>query len=547
LGPGDVIAVSSNEVEIQLSHCLGVLKAGATYVAVDPSLPKDRYRLVLKRAGVAVCIATDIGLPADERYAADRPDILPPFDEPIDGVPQVPAVSIKESFVSHILFTSGSTGEPKVVPRTHRALLNNCARHGALGLDHSDRVTLFTRRGFFDSVSNPLMVLLSGGTVCASSVMNPEDGALDEWLVSEAPTVYYSFPTLFRALLNAPKTPAAMGSLRLLYLGGEQVRESDLTACRRLLAGNAVLAIGLGSTETGLIALKLCRALEIDPSKPPSVGFPVRGVDIEICANGPSATPGEPGEIVVRVQDAEDHNEPPPSHRTGDLGYYNDAGELVIAGRADQTVKIRGFRVALFEIDSCLANMNYVSEAATIVANSSEDDTDHVLLSFVVTTDPAIIEEAIRVSLKEALPDYMVPHRVLILSQMPKTENGKIDRKALGAVQWRGGRSHQIAFDDHIDRKISDLWRQVLNVYTVHKNDNFFDLGGTSIRALQLTTLVRREFANRIPLSLILEAPTFGAFCARCKEAFSEAALTHAGARRPLREGETTLNAGKRS
>ncbi|MET0498204.1 MAG: non-ribosomal peptide synthetase [Steroidobacteraceae bacterium] len=540
--PG-VIGVSSNSPPLLLASYLGVLKAGHAYAGFDPSFPDERLTAMASVASLCAWL-TD-----EEQYRRVRDRLRP----------NVPVIAASEADgpirastrrdpapgdLSHVLFTSGSTGVPKAVPRKHAHILHNAWRHRALRIAPGDKLTLITRHGFWDAVSNPYNALLNGATICATRVFGGDRYSLADWIERERITVYYSLTTVFRQLLATRRPQDKLESLRLVYLGGERVDASDVQKCKAILRDRAEVAIGLAATETGITALKVRPVAELSSDAQPTVGAPLDGIDIEIrTEQGALAAPNVEGQIVFRSEyifsgylnaptlaGATSRIHPDPQHpgryvyESGDYGFFDRRGELIVIGRMDQQVKIRGFRVELGEIESTLRNSPGIADVAVVLNPGTEAsaNAEAAIVAFVVGREDLDLQQ-LRATLIARLPEYMVPARIWPLERIPRLPNGKIDRLGL-ANQDVEKQSERSALEinngpvGELEQTVATLWSELLGVACVSRTDRFFQVGGNSLKALMFIFKLTERIGGELPYSLILEDDELRSFCARASE-----------------------------
>ncbi|EFL30512.1 phosphinothricin-tripeptide synthetase I [Streptomyces viridochromogenes DSM 40736] len=527
-----------------LAACLGVLKAGKYYVPLNPHHPDARNRDLLARLGAAL-VVTDGAVPGRlpgriTVLSVGELDVRP-------GTPGEPGPAVAPDQWAYALYTSGSTGLPKGILQNRADMRQNIDRHAALGIGPEDRVTLINADGFVAAVSNPYMALLNGAALVPYSFQRDGVHDLIDRLDAAGTTVYYSFPSFLRqaAAVSEGRTT---DRVRLAYLGGESVHSSDVLAARRLFPA-ATVAVGLNSTETGLTRLRLIPPGAEVPDPVP-VGGPVPGVEVRVEASpGRPAAVGEAGRIVVRsaflhaaqwtdqgprplteaVPEADSGTacEPAPrDFRTGDRGRLDGTGQLVHLGRVDGMVKVRGYRVETVEVESAVSAVTGVAEAAVVPYETAEHATE--LAAYVVAKDPDLTDAALRRALSETLPTHLVPSSVLLVPRLPRTRNGKIDRKALpdpasgtsGTAVSRPAPAHTPAPapgdgpDEARARvlgQVGEIWSDVLGAGPVLPGDDFFSLGGTSISALRVVSRIRKELGVPLRLAVIFETPSLEA------------------------------------
>nr|AGS49827.1 long-chain-fatty-acid--CoA ligase [uncultured bacterium esnapd16.1] len=467
---------------------LGVSLAGGAFVPVDPAYPAERTAWILGDADpvAVVCVGrTRAAVPdrfADRLVVADE---LDPAGGPDRGIPDVAADA-----AAYVIYTSGSTGTPKGVVVTHAGLGNLAAAQiDRFAVTPSSRVLQFAALGFDAVVSETLMALLSGATL----VMAPERDlppqvslaeALDRWDVTHV-TVPPS------VLATADDLPVR---LETVVVAGE--------ACPPGLAsrwsGRHRLINAYGPTEATVCAT-MSRPLEADRDVVP-IGTPIAGGRSYVLdAFLQPLPPGITGELYVagiglargylnRAALTAERLVADPfvpgerMYRTGDLAYWTDRDDLVFAGRADDQVKVRGFRVEPGEIESALSGHPGVAQAAVTVRADR-------LLAYV---SPAGLDtQAVRDDLASRLPHYLVPAVVVALGALPTTPNGKIDRAALPDPDFTSGASGREP-RTAAERALCELFAEVLGLARVGVDDDFFAVGGDSITSMQLVARARR-------------------------------------------------------
>ena len=521
--PPGPICVSGAWLPAMVAGYLGAMQAGRTCVGVAPDWPPDRIAAVVREVraaglltwGAETAVTGSFGsLPI---ISICDPDLAAPPTGP-------PESSLLENPVSHILLTSGSTGRSKLVPRRHLEILQNEKRHAPLRLGPTDRVTLFTRGGYFDSIGNPYCAWLNGATIVATDFASGDEMSM--WLSEMAPTVYYSVPTIWRHILRSKPEPWQLRSLRLVYLGGEKVEPTDLLACKSLLRQEAEVASGLGCTETGLVTLGVWQAQAIPDCPVPSVGWPTDGVSVSILDDsGACAQRGHIGELVVtspyiftgylgqsKSSNLDNASE---TYRTGDLAKESDVGEIFLAGRADNQVKIRGYRIDLEEIDSKVRKLPGVLDAAAVTAPGPIGDEIHLHIATAGLTAVYVREK-----LAESLPAQFIPDQIHFHASLPRTLNGKVDRNSLRVAAF-ASRSSSSKPSRELCDEVLRIWSRLVGPPPAI-DSQFFEQGGNSIKAATLIAQLRRSREVRFPLAYLMENPRLDEFVTRCSELEAE-------------------------
>ncbi|MFL6292628.1 MAG: amino acid adenylation domain-containing protein, partial [Thermoanaerobaculia bacterium] len=533
-GPETVVGIAMERSPAQIVSLLGILRAGAAYLPLDPALPPVRLARLVEESGARLVVASPSGaarlaeLPA-ETLVLDDLHVGAGLAPAREGVNPSPT-SLKAALgnLAYVLFTSGSTGAPKGVMVEHGSLsrfVTTCL--DLYGFAPGDRVLQFAPLAFDISVEEIFTCLTAGATL----VLRDDDmiASPSRFLarcrelgitVLDLPTAYGH--ELAPALAAGVPLPPA---LRLLIVAGEKALPGPMGDW--LAAGGDRLTVldTYGPTETTVIA----SACELRDPAELTIGRPIRGVQVRILDGGMRPVPpGVPGEIYLggagvargylnRPDLTAERFVPAPGgerlYRTGDLARWLPDGRLDFAGRVDDQVKIRGFRIEPGEIAAVLSSHREVREAA-VVARSTPSGAR--LAAYVTgTADLA----GLRAWLKDRLPAYMVPADLMQLEALPLTASGKVDRRALPAPE---GPARERAFAPPVsatEELLAGLWRQLLGIGEVGLYDDFFDLGGHSLLAPQLLSRIQDTFQVDLPLRILFEAPTVAQMAAILEDA----------------------------
>ncbi|WP_406729649.1 non-ribosomal peptide synthetase [Streptomyces sp. GD-15H] len=536
-GPGTLVGVlleRSTELVVSL---LAVLRSGAAYVPIDPIYPSARIGHMLADSGAGL-VLTDESLrstlagfpvtpvPVQEVLAAGTP--LAGGAEPFDrSEPDAPA---------YVIYTSGSTGLPKGVQVGHRALVNflwTMARTPGFG--STDSLLALTTVCFDIAGLELFLPLVRGGTVEVLPAAVAADGfALRESVERSAPTVLQATPTAWQMLLTAGwrGDPA----LRALC-GGEPLPEA---LADRLAPLVGALYNMYGPTETTIWST----VDRVRVGEPVTIGRPIGNTRCHVLdERGVPVPPGVPGELYLsgdgvadgylgrRELTAERFVAAPRdgtgrAYRTGDLVRYLPDGRLEYLERIDGQVKLNGYRIELGEVESALRRAEGVAAAVAVVR---EDRPGERRLVAYVTGADAPLPDELRTALREVLPAYMVPVAVVALPELPLTPNGKVDRKALprpGGTRVAGA---ETAVRTDLERRIADIWCEVLGLEGVGAEDNFFDAGGDSLRLTSVVAALRERIGLQVTRLDMFGHPTVRAMAAHVSDD------TGTAARRPRR------------
>jgi amino acid adenylation domain-containing protein len=546
--PGDVVAVYAHRSAALVRALLGAWKAGAAFAVLDPAYPPARLAAQVEAARpVALLRISAAGEVPAEVAAALAESARLTVDLTTDGKDDglggfssaAPAVSVGPDDLAYVAFTSGTTGTPKAIAGTHRPLAHFFGWYAMeLGIGEADRVSLLSGLAHDPLLRDVFAPLAVGGSI---SIPDPDQigtpGWLAKWMRHEGITVAHLTPAMAQVVTSSGD--ANLPALRLACFGGEVLRAADVERLR-VLAPNVEAVNFYGATETPQ-AMGFFRV----PADPSALGAAVpvgRGIDgvdlLIITPSGTLAGIGERGEIAVRtpylsrgyLNDAEltaarfvanplTGDPADRVYRTGDLGRYRPDGEVEPVGRADQQVKVRGFRVELGEVESALAAHPAIREAA--VTARETDAGDRRLVAYWVPSDEGADGPdagALRAHLKFILPEYMVPSAYVRLERLPLTANGKLDRRALPEPESLATDAHPTAPRTPTEEILAQIWAEVLRLESVGVDDDFFALGGHSLLATRLLARVQNALSVVLPLRAVFEGPTVAALAVRVEE-----------------------------
>lgn len=516
VGRGSIVAVClERSLELVVS-LIAVLKAGGAYLPVDAELPFERKEFVVEDARARALITT----PAlAKRWApAGVPRLLVGPDAP-EGPELSPLVDVgvTEADPAYVIYTSGSTGQPKGVVNSHRGIVNRLRwMQDTYALSDRDRVLHKTPIGFDVSVWELFWPLLTGAEMVVARPGGHRDPRyLVETIVRSGITVAHFVPSLLTEFLALPEA-ASCRTLRLVVCSGEALPVDVRDRFLKTLP--ARLDNLYGPTEAAVdVTYWRCRPETASATVP--IGRPVANTRLYVMDRRQRLTPiGLPGELFIGgVQVADGYVNRPdltasrfvpdpfaadPSarlYRTGDLVRYREDGVLEFLGRNDHQVKLRGFRIEPEEIESALRRHKAVRDAAVVV-RQAEGETAR-LVAFVAFAGPDIPTTSdLRRFLRGSLPDAMIPGLVLETEELPRLPSGKMDRGALRALAETALRPRGPRLDlrTAAERAVASVWKALLKVARVGPQDNFYELGGDSLLAVEAALALEDVFGRRI-------------------------------------------------
>ena len=516
-----------------LAVVLGILKAGAAYVPLDPSFPEERLRFIAQDAELALLVSTTalasaFGLPrdrqllldADARSIAAAPDTRLPVD--VDSArPEDPA---------YVIYTSGSTGKPKGVIVPHRAVVNFLTSMSRVpGLDANDVLVAVTTLSCDISVPELQLPLAVGATVViASRDEAMDDRALIRLLERHRATVMHATPATWRLLLEAGWS----GERHFKALVGVEAVPQDVAD--QLIVRGVELWNMYGSTETTVWTT--CARVR-DTGNGIGIGKPIAnttayildaqknlcatGVPGELCVGGAGVTLGywKRPELTAERFIADPFSEAPGTtlYRTGDRARWRNDGTLEHLGRHDDQVIVRGFRVELGEIDAVLAEHPAVDQAAVHLWKVHANDV-RIVACCVPVNAGALAPASLRKYLRARLPEYMIPQYFLPVKQIPLMPNGRIDRNTLPTPVVAESRigQHEEPLDP-IETAIAEIWTHLIGpARPIGRADRFFEMGGHSLLALQALRQIENKLGVRLDLRVLLQE-SLSEIATRCR------------------------------
>ncbi|MEM7305306.1 MAG: amino acid adenylation domain-containing protein [Planctomycetota bacterium] len=528
-GAETVVGLLTERSPELLAGLLGILKAGAAYLPLEPAHPDARHAEQLGLCEAQLLVTT--------RALRSRAQRLTPAFVEVDALADAaaPTVELAPSQLAYVITTSGSTGAPKGVAIEHRSIAHYARVARELyGVQAGERVLQFASIAFDTSAEEIFPALAAGATLVLRDDAMLGSPAAFARAVSGLALDVLNFPTAYWHELTAGLTPGdaqALAGVRLVILGGEEIRPQRLARWRELVGAGPRVLNTYGPTEATVVCAVedvTGAADEPVPQRVP-IGRPIAGARVyvldreqrpvpqgvagELCVGGPGVARGYAGRPELTRERFVPELFPLAGpgerlYRTGDRVRFEADGRLSFLGRVDGQVKVRGHRVELGEVEQALLAHTAVAEAA-VLRREREDGGDY-LAAYVVASDTPPSTDELDAFLRERLPEPMVPARFAVLDALPRTATGKLDRAALaqseGAVAR--GEARYVAPRTRDERAVAALFERVLEVDRVGAADDFFALGGDSLVAIRLMAGIAELYGVELPLRDLFDGPT---------------------------------------
>jgi amino acid adenylation domain-containing protein len=534
-GTGSVVAVVAERSPQLLPGLLGVLKAGAAYLPIDPDYPADRVAFMLSDAAPAAVVTQRRIRPALPRTPVTVLELDDPAAWAEGGNPgdDSPLPDVQPGDVAYVIYTSGSTGRPKGVPNTHRGIANRLdwmQERYQLGPD--DVVAQKTPVSFDVSVWELFWPLRCGASLVLPVPGGHKDSAyLRRIIIAEGVTTIHFVPSMLAVFLDEDGA-ADCRSLRRVVCSGEEL-PADLARRATTTLPGAELHNLYGPTEAAVdVSGWHCRPEALATAARVPIGTPIANTALYVLdARKAPAPVGVPGELYIggtclargylnrpaltAERFVPNPFGPPGSrlYRTGDLARWRHDGALEFLGRVDTQVKMHGLRIEPGEIEAALRALPAIRDAAVIVREDRPGD--RRLVAYVTPADTetalqdALDHAAVRAELKKTLPELIVPGGYVTLAALPLSPNGKLDRRALPApVAVRDARVEFAAPGTPTERALAGIWGELLDIAAIGADDNVFDLGAHSLLATQVVARLRRETGAAVSVMDVFKHPT---------------------------------------
>ncbi|AEG01887.1 non-ribosomal peptide synthetase [Methylomonas methanica] len=528
VGPGSKVGVSLERSVDLIVTLLAVLKSGAAYVPLDPEYPEERLSFMLTDASIDMLVThTDLASKFCHNGLAmilvdQGPDKI--ISLKFDRAPTSRSL-LSADHTAYIIYTSGSTGFPKGVEVSHHSLLHSTLARSRYYHEPFGGFLLLSSFAFDSSVAGIFWTLIEGGCLCLpqrDELTNPQ--ALARLIKRHAITHLLALPSFYTTIIESAVT-GDLASLQTVIVAGEAC-SSEIAAKHRRLLPTVNFYNEYGPTENTVWSSVYCLDDNTTPILP--IGKPIDNVRIyvldpqlepvpvnvagELCIGGQGLAQG----YLNRPELTAEKFIPNPFagkgqrlYRTGDLARFRTNGELEFLGRVDHQVKIRGYRVELGEIEERLLQYPAVREVAVLAKDDAQGNKGLVAYLALQPSFETPDNTALQMHLKQTLPDYMVPAHYVWLDALPLTPNGKCDRRALSLLKEIEPSPQSCKLPGNwIEENLADIWKEILNLETISVDGNFFDLGGHSLAAIQVSSRIQQLFNIDVPLEVLFESAT---------------------------------------
>ncbi len=535
LQSGEIVGIMTEHSLEMIIAIIAAIKSGCPYLPIDPSYPTERIRYMLEDSRTHTLLT-------QEKYMENlvfEGTVFNLNDETIySATAQNPQDTLHPQDAAYVIYTSGSSGNPKGVIVSHRSLINLCFWHNSYyQVEANDTATKYAGFGFDASVWEIFPYLIKGSSLhIISDEIRLDIKKLNEYFEENKVTISFLPTQLCEQFMKLRNK-----SLRFLLTGGDKIKNYT--------QNNYQLINNYGPTENTVVATSFC--VDKDYENIP-IGKPVSNTKIfildkknrlvpvkvmgQLCISGDSLAKGYLNQDELTKEKFVDNPYQPGEklYLTGDLARWLPDGNIEFLGRMDQQVKIRGYRIELGEIEVQFQKIESIKE---VVVLDKEDSNENKYLVAYYTSNQELDPAKIKKELSEKLPDYMIPSYIVKIDTMPLTQNGKVDRKALLELSLPTSSGNEVEYQpptNQVEEKLCEIWQEVLGIKRIGIDDSFFDCGGDSIKAIQVSSRLNK-YKMKLEIKDLLSNPTI-----RGAAAFvNESAGTNQAEQ--ILEGETSL------
>ncbi|WWL80032.1 amino acid adenylation domain-containing protein [Bacillus altitudinis] len=527
VGHQTVTAILAERTPELIVSLLAVLKAGATYVSIDPDYPESRIQYMLRDSGATHLLTHSSFISQTRSLAFDGTYLFADDQEILLMSSENLPLEAGLNDTAYIMYTSGTTGQPKGIMTTHSNIARVVKNTNYLTILETDTLLSLSNSVFDGFTFDVYGALLNGAKLVLPQKETILDmGKLTELIKGEHISVMFVPTALFHLLVD--EGTDWMRGVRKVLFGGERASVQHVRKAFDVMGKGRLLNV-YGPTESTVFATyyPIDEAIPLEARSIP-IGKPLNqtgayilsehrqlqpiGMVGELCLSGKGLAKGylNRPDLTKQVFIAHPFAAGERLYRTGDLAYFREDGLIEYAGRVDDQVKIRGHRIELTEIEANLLMHQGVKQAVLL---ADHDETNHTRLLAYITCDDAWKGKLddIKSGLKERLPAYMLPHELIELENLPLTPNGKVDKRQLPKPEAPQGNRRVKLPANEVEQKLLVMWREVLEREDISTDDHFFELGGHSLKAMSLLSKVSKEFEVQVPIHLLFETPTIEA------------------------------------
>lgn len=528
---GDKIAILLDRGPLQIVSILGILKAGCVYVPIDPEYPEERVRFILEDSGSCFLLSV-----SESEHISSMDNTVPHLlldrvewqaneDHSSIGIAGQPE-DVRADDTAYIMYTSGSTGTPKGTVISHRNVIRVVRETNYIKIFPEDRLLQLSNYAFDGSVFDIFGALLNGASlVLISKEATIEVSELARLIEQKEITVFFITTALFNMLVD--EDIACLKKTRKILFGGEATSVPHVRKALDYLGSDRIINV-YGPTETTVFATYYpINSIEENTQVIP-IGYPISNTTLYVLdKQGHLVPPNVPGELYIGGSGvgqgylnreeltkekflSDPFEQAGRVYRTGDLVWRTSTGAIVFIGRMDFQIKIRGFRVELGEIESRISKIPGIKE---VIVTSQKDKAGSLYIAAYYTVEhqaskagEGIEPQQIREQLKEKMPDYMIPTRMMRMESLPLNLNGKVDRRSLPIIE-ESGRASYVAPRTELEQLILKKMRDILDHQQIGIKDDFFKFGGQSIKAIALVQALSKEGID-LKVNEIFQYPT---------------------------------------
>ncbi|HMD54551.1 MAG TPA: condensation domain-containing protein, partial [Phycisphaerae bacterium] len=507
-----------------IAAVLGILKTGRIVVVLNPTDPPVRLRQVLDDAEPVLIITDSLNSAVANQIVKSGCKIIF-FEEHSAESDHNPEIQISPKQTAFLVYTSGSTGLPKGVMKTHRCVQHNAYRlTRSLELHAQDRIILLASLSGGQGIATMSCALLNGATLYPFPVMDKGVNGLADLLMKHHISVFISAVSVFRHFTRTLNDKTLFPDVKVVQFASETATANDFASWRKHFSGKCFLLHTLSSSETGTTTQQRFNHHEVITDGPLPIGRATPGVEILLCdQNGREVRDSETGEIIVksvyispgywrndpmtaeRFSQSGDNSEPK-VFRSGDLGRRNSNGQITFVGRKGARVKIRGYRIETSEIERVLLSRPEI-EKAVVGLHESPDHDPQLVAYIVLHSGFTCTVDKLRHALRSTLPSQMVPAFFVFLDKFPLTPHGKVDRDSLRRIDPPMTRQIQKPATE-MEKLLADIWSEVFHRPMIGRDGHFFDLGGDSLTAAVIAARIGAATNVEMDLRLFTDHPT---------------------------------------